>query len=136
MTSALNPDPGTNDLIGVAMSSKLGDVEVTSRGFEIINFTDRYGEKCSLQASSLAEYKKPGTSAVWLGITDARLTVMASQAASVGVETTETCGWVPFPVPENVMISSRMHLNREQVSALILHLQGWLDNDTFSVSEA
>lgn len=78
----------------------LGAVERTSRGFEFIAFNDCYGEKCSLQASSLAEYEKPGTSAVWLGCEE----------------------------------PARMHLNREQVTALIAHLQSWLDNDTFAVA--
>jgi hypothetical protein len=75
----------------------LGPVTLTGHGFEIIEFKDRYDALCSLQASSLAEYKKPGTSAVWLG--------------------TEGSG--------------RMHLDREQVAALIRHLQNWLDNDSF-----
>lgn len=112
----------------------LGAVGRTQRGFEIIEFTDRYGEKCSLQASSLAEYEKPGTSAVWLGVADARPIVMARDADIVGVKTTETCGWIPFPVPQEVQMHTRMHLSREQVVALIRHLQSWLDNDTFEVS--
>jgi len=48
--------------------TKLGDVEFTERGFEIIRFNDSYDQGCSLQQSSLAEYEQPGTSAVWLGI--------------------------------------------------------------------
>lgn len=44
----------------------LGEVKRTARGFEWIEFTDHYGVKCSLQASSLVVYE-PGTSAVWLG---------------------------------------------------------------------
>jgi len=48
------------------MSDKI--VEVTPRGFEYIRFDDRYGDKCRLQQSSLAEYEQPGTSAVWLGL--------------------------------------------------------------------
>lgn len=115
------------------LTALLGAVKTTSRGFEIIEFSDCYGEKCSLQASSLAEYEKPGTSAVWLGVQDARPIVMASDAANVGVQTTETCGWVPFPVPDEVQMHTRMHLNREQVAALIRHLQSWLENDTFEV---
>ena len=43
-------------------------VEKTERGFEIIRFKDHYGEECSLQQSSLAEYERPGTSAVWFGV--------------------------------------------------------------------
>ena len=44
-------------------------IEYTERGFQIINFQDYYSKKCSLQQNSLALYKKPGTSAIWLGTT-------------------------------------------------------------------
>jgi hypothetical protein len=87
---------------------KLGEVELTPRGFKIIRFKDHYGEPCSLQASSLADYKKPGTSAVWLGCEEVRNDHVTGQP-----------------------LSPRMHLNREQVAALIAHLQSWLDRDTF-----
>jgi hypothetical protein len=43
-------------------------VEKTNRGFQIIKFQDRYGEECSLQQSSLADYEPPGTSALWFGV--------------------------------------------------------------------
>ena len=83
-------------------SSVLGPVGETGCGFELIEFADKYGEPCSLQQSSLAEYDKPGTSAVWLGCT-----------------------------PQGESLSPRMHLDRKQVAALIAHLQRWLDADTF-----
>lgn len=51
----------------------LGDITQTPRGFEYIQFKDRYGAQCSLQVSSAADFVKPGTSAVWLGIEDARM---------------------------------------------------------------
>jgi hypothetical protein len=113
------------------MPKTLGKVEAGPRGFPIVRFSDRYGVPCSLQMSSLAEYEKPGTSAVWLGTSDAQPKVMAREAASVGVQTTETTGWVPFPIPESVLLSTRMHLDRKQVAALIHHLQRWLDKDKF-----
>ena len=111
----------------------LGTVARTARGFEIVTFADRYGTRCSLQASSLAGDEKPGNSAVWLGPDDAAPKVRARRARSPGVETAESTGWVPYPMPPSVHLTTRMHLDREQVAALILHLQGWLDNDSFSV---
>ena len=51
----------------------LGRIERTDRGFQIIRFQDRNEQKCSLQMSSLADFEKPGTSAVWLGIGNARM---------------------------------------------------------------
>lgn len=45
----------------------LGPSYRTERGFEYLEFSDRFNEKCLLQESSLAELTTPGTSAVWLG---------------------------------------------------------------------
>lgn len=109
----------------------LGKVETTARGFEIIHFADRYDNAGSLQASSLADNEKPGTSAVWLGIDNADPKIMAIDASKFGIETKETTGWVPFPIPEEVLLNTRLHLDRKQAASLILHLQSWLDNDTF-----
>ena len=109
----------------------LGPVTKTSRGFEVVAFVDRYGVKCTLQASSLADNDKPGTSAVWLGTTAVEPKIMASVAARLGLSPASNCGWVPYAVPAEVLMNSRMHLDRTQVAALIGHLQQWLENDTF-----
>lgn len=113
----------------------LGKVGKTMRGFELLEFSDHNGDKCELQASSLAIYEKPGTSAIWLGPADANPQVMWHQAAGLGVKTDATSGWVPYPVPPQVLMSTRMHLNRDQVAALIAHLQKWLDRDTFKIGK-
>lgn len=42
--------------------------EKTIRGFDLIRFTDRYNNKCSLQKSSLAT-----EDAIWLGIEQQRM---------------------------------------------------------------
>lgn len=110
---------------------RLGKTEKTNRGFKTVKFKDYYGAPCSLQASSLAIYEKPGTSAIWLGVDDAAPKVLHGKAASLGVKTTATEGWVPYPIPEDVLLTTRMHLTREQVEALIEHLQKWLRDDTF-----
>lgn len=102
-------------------------------GWKTVPFKDHYGHACSLQQSSLAIYQQPGISAVWLGPNDAEPKVMAREAARVGVKTTETTGWVPYPIPEQVSLYTRMHLNRKQVAALIRHLQAWLDNGSFVI---
>ena len=109
----------------------LGPTEKTSRGFEIIKFEDRYSAKCSLQQSSLAEFEQPGTSAVWLGVDDASPMVLASDAEKVGLKTSATEGWILYPIPSEVLLTTRMHLDRNQVAALIGHLQNWLDRGTF-----
>lgn len=136
MTEQTSTTAGSIDCAASALNGGLGAVERTERGFEIVKFADRYGVPCSLQASSLAEYDKPGTSAVWLGTDDASPKVMASKAQSLGIHTSECVGWVPYPIPDDVALATRMHLSREQVAALIEHLKSWLDNDSFSVSGA
>jgi len=115
----------------------LGDPSFSGRGFPMVDFTDAYGESCSLQCSSaVGEYddslERPGSSFVWLGIDEIKPIVMAKDADKVGVTTKETTGWVDYPIPEEVQLSARMHLNREQVSGLIGRLQEWLDNGDFT----
>lgn len=86
------------------MKQNLGPVTKTSRGFEIVHFSDLYQNKCSLQQSSLAIYEPPGTSAVWLGVDDPNPKILASQAARNGIETKETTGWVPYPIPKDISL--------------------------------
>ena len=75
----------------------------TNRGFGIFTFRDRYGVKCSLQDSSLAS--EP---AIWFGINDPEPKILKPGT-----------GWVPFEIPEDVLMSTRMHLTQEQVKALL-----------------
>ena len=98
------------------------DRKKTARGFVLYQFRDLYGSPCSLQKSSLAE-----TDAIWLGIDDVAPKVLASHATSYGIETSETTGWIPFPIPEGVEFTNRMHLTREQVEALLPMLQCFVD---------
>lgn len=86
----------------------------TNRGFDLLEFKDLYHAPCTIQKSSLAT-----DDAIWFGIIDVQPQVMAINAAKVGVNTTESTGWVPYPIPEEVLLSSRMHLNRSQVKELL-----------------
>ena len=90
----------------------------TGRGFALLEFSDLYGARCNVQLSSLVEPE-----AIWLGVESAEPQIMASQAAAFGVDTRETDGWVPYPIPDQVMLTTRMHLSRQQVAALIPILQ-------------
>ena len=101
----------------------------TNRGFELIDFKDHYANGCSLQQSSLALLRQPGASAIWLGVNNANPQIMASQTPQGGN------GWVPFHVPENVLLTTRMHLNRWMVKRLIPHLQEWLDTGSFKIKK-
>ena len=95
----------------------------------MVTFTDSYGETCSIQASSIARH-------VWLGIDGVKAQVLHGDARKLGVTTDATSGWVPYPIPQEVRVTTRMHLEREKVQALVNHLQAWLDSDTgqFTVS--
>jgi hypothetical protein len=90
----------------------------TSRGFARHTFTDLYGAECYVQKSSLAT-----KDAIWLGVLDAKPQVMASQAPMLGVETDKTCGWVPYPLPSEVLLTTQMHLTQPMVRKLLPLLQ-------------
>lgn len=98
------------------------DSSKTARGFDLIEFSDLYGAKCSIQKSSLAT-----DDAIWIGVNDATPQIMASQAAAHGVHTDAVSGWVDYPIPENVLLTTRMHLNREQVAAMLPILQRFVE---------
>lgn len=85
---------------------------VTNRGFPIIHFTDLYGARCSLQKSSLAT-----EDAIWLGIDDADPKILASRTPQGGT------GWVPYEIPEDVSLTTRMHLTRKQAKKLVKALK-------------
>ena len=99
----------------------------TNRGFNKIEFVDRYGEPCNIQKSSLM-----GEDAIWFGTADACPQIMASEALAAGVDTTETTGWVPYPIPKNVLLTTRMHLTRELVAELLPILQRFVDTGEIS----
>ena len=90
----------------------------TNRGFDQIEFQDRYDSPCSLQKSSLAT-----EDAIWLGVSDVEPKIMATDAIRLGLDTNgETTGWVPYPIPNEVLLSARMHLTQEHVKMLLPHL--------------
>src|SRR5690606_10761686 len=89
-------------------------VSPTQRGFIKGEFKDLYGSECSIQKSSLAT-----DDAIWIGVNDAKPMIMVSDAKKLGMTTQENNGWCDYPVPEEVHFTTRMHLNKEQVEALL-----------------
>lgn len=85
---------------------------VTGRGFDIIEFNDLYGEKCNIQKSSLAT-----EDAIWVGVESANPQIMASKTIEGGT------GWVKYDIPDDVLLTTRMHLSQEQVQYLLPILQ-------------
>lgn len=99
----------------------------TERGFAMYEFKDRNGVPCSLQKSSVAT-----EDCIWLGVDDAAPKVMAIHAAGLGIQTQEITGWVDYPLPKEVSLRTRMHLNQEQARALIPILQAFADGGELS----
>ena len=91
-------------------------IEHTPRGLAVVTFEDTYGMECSLQKSSSIEDR------IWFGINDCKPKIMAIHADEAGVKTNETTGWVPYPIPPNVLLSTRMHLSQSQVIELLPYL--------------
>lgn len=83
----------------------------TNRGFELLQFYDRYDKLCDIQRSSLAT-----EDAIWLGNHNPEPKIMASKTPQGGT------GWVEYPLSEDVLITHRMHLTRKQCISLALKL--------------
>lgn len=94
----------------------------TQRGFEITEFEDTYGAKCSLQMSSSAMEDK-----IWFGVNDADPKIMVSKAKEHGLEPQGEIGWMTFPISNDVLLNTRMHLNREQVAELLPYLKRFVE---------
>lgn len=116
----------------------LGNATYTGRGFPLITFTDTYGATCSLQESSACVCENEDGTVddplgwLWLGVDDAKPQILKTKARAMGLPLPpgECTGWMPYPVPEDVMMSTRMYLNEQQVRGLIARLQFWLDKGT------
>lgn len=80
----------------------------THRGFGLIQFKDYYDAECSIQKSSLAT-----EDAIWLGVDDANPQIMASKVVAGGT------GWIPYEIPKDVLLTTRMHLTQDQVKTLL-----------------
>lgn len=97
-------------------------IDETNRGFVRGTFRDCYDKACSIQESSLGSER-----AIWLGVDDPEPMVLHWDARKLGIETDATCGWVPYPIPKEVLLSTRMHLTQEQAAQLIPMLQRFVD---------
>ena len=106
------------------MSEEL-KVEKTQRGFQRIEFTDSNGKSCSLQQSSLAT-----DDCIWLGCNEIGLMefVAGRQPAWQEIDTT-------FSLSHHWNANTRMHLNREQVSALLPHLMEFVFSGSLEVED-
>lgn len=88
-------------------------ISPNKRGFVTGEFTDRYGEGCSIQKSSLAT-----EDCIWLGIDDPKLTVFENESKGKYIVT---------KMPSNFSASGRMHLTRQMVADLLPLLQEFVE---------
>jgi len=90
----------------------------TNRGFDYIEFKDFGDNECSIQKSSLAY-----VDCIWFGVNNPDPQIMARDAIRLGLKPVEggelDNGWVPFNVPKEVLMTTRMHLTRKQVKELL-----------------
>ena len=84
----------------------------TLRGFEVQHFLDDYGLDCSIQESSAVEPH------LWFGVHRPFLKIEWWNAKKYGMEVAKESGWYDYPIPDEVLIESRMHLNQEQAKDL------------------
>ena len=89
-------------------------MDKTQRGFSNGKFKDAYGAECSIQKSSLAT-----KDAIWLGIDDPNPLIMCNNAERNGLVKQGDCGWQPFEIPKDVLITTRMHLTQREVRQLL-----------------
>lgn len=114
----------------------LKEVEFTNRGFGIIRFNDDYGEACTLQESSACDPH------IWLGVHDPHPQIMCSDAIRLGIPLDENCehyngkpcGWQKYDIPEEVVLSTRMHLNPAQAKELAHALIRWANDKDHQLS--
>jgi hypothetical protein len=116
--------------------SEIGEDTVTPRGFGVVRFADYNGNVCSLQNSSLVETEKDPLGYIWLGIDDANPIILASDARKAGLTIPRhSAGWIPYPIPREVLLHTRMHLNERQVRWLIARLQTWMESGSIHAAE-
>jgi len=100
----------------------MDDLKHTGRGFPYREFKDYYESECDIQISSIVH-----PDCIWLGLSNSKPIVMARDAKKAGIETSETVGWVSYPVPKEVQISTRMHLSKDNCIELVKVLNNFIE---------
>lgn len=90
----------------------------TQRGFSLGKFEDSYGEECSIQMSSTGEH-------IWLGLSKLKVSV-GYPWVDIGADRIKEA----FHAQE-IVATTRMHLNRKQVKKLLPLLQKFVEDGDF-----
>lgn len=99
----------------------------TNRGFNRIEFTDRYGVECHLQESSLATER-----AIWLGCSETGLRALVPGSGWKSIEDEELKRVFQATA---VIANTCMHLTQKQAAALIPLLQMFVDTGELEEEE-
>jgi hypothetical protein len=104
----------------------------TLRGFVLFENVDTYNTPYSIQKSSLATEDR-----IWLGVDNAMPKIMAKDVldcperySDFEIEQANKqngTGWVDFYVPSEVLLTTRIHINKQQVAEIIKILQKFVD---------
>lgn len=86
------------------------------RGFRV-STTDANGKECIVQESSSVDPR------LWIGLVSAAPQIMCRDAGKVELEPEAAYGWQTYPIPEEVFLSTRMHLDEDGVRGLIKMLR-------------
>ena len=115
----------------------------TGRGFELIKAVDTNGHEYSIQESSRASfesedgYVEDPLGWLWLGIDNAQPQILKSKADDHGLKldpNEEVSGWMDYPIPKDVLLTTRMHLNETKVRELVDKLNLWLETGSLHQS--
>ncbi len=111
------------------MSKKIAPLplKLTPRGFAYGEFTDKYGQRCSLQKSSRIA-NGPGDECIWLGVHNSNGAFKVLGHTDEARARNGGWGWQNkslsdlFP-DSDICVPDRMHLTREMVKMLLPALQ-------------
>ena len=93
------------------------ELNANQRGFKVGEFVDRYGEKCSLQESSIAT-----EGCIWFGIDEPTLTLFETEQLGKYKNVTDREAGAALG-GFKLSAASRMHLTQDQVAAVLPALQ-------------
>ena len=106
-------------------SKDVPKMKFTERGFSRVEFTDRYGEGCSLQKSSLAF-----EDAIWFGVDNPKLMEFypaPRETDEAWFDVTEEAMEKLKHRPQNeISLHGRMHLTRDMVKVLLPYLYNFV----------
>lgn len=102
---------------------------LTDRWYHLYRFKDRLWTVCNIQKSSRAT-----EDCIWLWVEDCNPQIMVSDAKKLWIPTDDNeVWWIDFKVPKEVVLTTRMEINKEQAKELVLKLNRFIE--TWDIKE-